>query len=555
MSETESEYEGPVTRSQGRKRRRLDFCDTDSSGDDDRESDPHTPSSPNDEEPNASVTASEDEGEGAEDEGAEHEGDEDEGDERDGDTDDVAEDDAPALGEPQILTQNTTNRCYLVTYSQINKAVFPTRQDFAEMCVNAFGGVGRVVQFACAEEVHRTNGSHYHMAIKLEPPSRWLTAKNYLAANGAVVNFARPPVGGVLYAWIYRYITKYDTEVFHLEEHPTLERIEGSRCMERALLAAIKGKGGGGGAEGEGEGEGTGNGKSVRLKDSDVAQYCRRKSITTLTELMADAEVRMSEGDNTFHNYIFSRTLKQMAELLVKTEWMQQAPGTVERKKIPRVATVKSALQKECVNNCDGVWYDCAVDILRRSSINKYVFAYSIRQLLENGRGRKRNIYLLGPTASGKTFLLKPLLDIFPGHFANPPASSFGWLGADEARIIVLNDYRWENKRNGGNIEWGALLNLLEGFATKLPAPMNSYAKHILVNTDVPIFATGPEKIRWYSNNNEEARGKRHAKEDSQMDDRWVTYELKHTFPKHERIYAESCVSCFAKLCYLGYDD
>ena len=578
---SESEYEVPVTRSNSRKRPRLNFSDTESATDDDNSdsdefiqsnaSDNDDPATHTSEDAGAEANDNSDgdgnvddnlngngngngeeggngggDGGGNGDEDGDRDGDGD-GD-GDGDNDDEDQVNQPELGEPQVLTQNTNNRCYLITYSQCDKDLFPTRQDFGEECVDAFGGPTKVDQFACAEEVHRTGGTHYHVSMKLVTTSRWLHAKNYLARKGAVVNFARPPVGGVRYAWIYRYITKYDTNVFHSQGHQSLERIEASRCVEQALLAVSRNNADGGE-------EGSKSGKKIRLTDSDVAQYCRKKNIKTLTELMADGEMRMGEGDSTLHDYIFSRSLKHMAELLVKTEWMEQAPGTIQRKSVPRLAIVSSSREKECVEKCNGLWYKCAIDILKRSSINKYVFAHAIRQLLEHGRGRKRNIFLLGPTASGKTFLLKPLLELFPDHFANPPASSFGWLGADEARIILLNDYRWENKRNGGNIEWGALLNLLEGFKTKLPAPMNSFAKHIVIDTDVPVFGTGPELIRWYSNSNEEARGKKHAKEDSQIDDRWVTFEFKHTFPKHERVEAASCVSCFAKFCHIGYDD
>ena len=285
---SESEYELPVTRSSSRKRPRLNFSDTESASDgnnsdgdefnDFNASDNHDPPTHTNEDAaadgngNSNVDGDVDDnlsgnGNGNGDEGANGGGDgggngDDDGDgdgDGDGDNDNDDQVNQPALGEPQVLTRNTNNRCYLITYSQCDKNLFPTRQDFGEACVDAFGGPTKVNQFACAEEVHRTGGTHYHVSLKLVTTSRWLHAKNYLARKGAVVNFARPPVGGVRYAWIYRYITKYDTNVFHSQGHQSLERIEASRCVEQALLAVSRNNA-------DGEDEGRRSGKKIRLK-------------------------------------------------------------------------------------------------------------------------------------------------------------------------------------------------------------------------------------------------------------------------------------------------
>ena len=159
----------------------------------------------------------------------------------------------------------------------------------------------------------------------------------------------------------------------------------------------------------------------------------------------------------------------------------------------------------------------------------------------------------MGPHTSGKTFLLRPLQKIYPQHFCNPAASSFGWIGADGASIIILNDYRWDTKMNGGNIEWGTLLNLLEGFTVKLPAPMNTYAENIFIKSDVPIFATGPDPIRWYAYKSDEVRRSKHTKEDDQIDCRFKTFELTRTIPVNERVEdIPDCPHCFAKMAYIG---
>ena len=196
--------------------------------------------------------------------------------------------------------------------------------------------------------------------------------------------------------------------MYHSDGHPNLERIEKSTVMHQALMAAS--------TRGTGVDNGEGSTKStqIRLKDSDVALYCRNHEINSLTELLADCQERLNDGDDTLHSYIHSRTLKQLNELLLKNELMSNAPTKAKLLKANRMTTLKSHCNTECVGGCNGLWYTCAIDILRRSKINKYVFADAIRELLEKGRGRGRNIFIMGPTSSGKTFILKPLLDIYP---------------------------------------------------------------------------------------------------------------------------------------------
>ena len=57
--------------------------------------------------------------------------------------------------------------CYV--QSRTDKSIFPTRSDFAQAVVKSFShGKARIEQlWCCAEERHKSNGIHYHPAIKL----------------------------------------------------------------------------------------------------------------------------------------------------------------------------------------------------------------------------------------------------------------------------------------------------------------------------------------------------------------------------------------------------
>ena len=83
--------------------------------------------------------------------------------------------------------------------------------------------------------------------------------------------------------------------------------------------------------------------------------------------------------------------------------------------------------------------------------------------------------------------MLKPSKTIFKEKvFENPADDKFGWVGADKASVIILQDFRWSKD----TIMWKEMLLLLEGETVKLPAPTNLYKEDVVIDTDVAIFET-----------------------------------------------------------------
>ncbi len=96
--------------------------------------------------------------------------------------------------------------------------------------------------------------------------------------------------------------------------------------------------------------------------------------------------------------------------------------------------------------------------------------------------------------------------------FKNPSNDKFGWVGADKAAILILQDFRWSRDC----IAWKDLLLLLERETVKLPAPKNFYAEDIVIEGNVAIFATSKEEISYRSPYNATD-----AEEDAMMRVRW----------------------------------
>ena len=140
-----------------------------------------------------------------------------------------------------------------------------------------------------------------------------------------------------------------------------------------------------------------------------------------------------------------------------------------------------------------------------------------------------------------QTFMLEPINQIFTKTFANPTRSSFNWIGASEADVIFLNDFRYDSTHE--IIPWSDLLNLLDGSKLHVAAPKTSHAKDIAWTEKQPIFATGPEKIqRFYKGTTSINAG-----ETKQMDARWVYVHLTHIIKEIDNEII-SCGRCFAQL-------
>ena len=83
--------------------------------------------------------------------------------------------------------------------------------------------------------------------------------------------------------------------------------------------------------------------------------------------------------------------------------------------------------------------------MLQLNSINPFVFADAMRDLLAHGRGKFHNVLIVDPAIRGKTFLLKSL-EGGGGGGGGPTDNKYAWFGADQPKVIVLQDSRWRSE-------------------------------------------------------------------------------------------------------------
>lgn len=441
------------------------------------------------------------------------------------------------------LPDQTVRQVYLITYSQSNLDIFPTRRSFAESVLLSFSNTGApVVQWVCCREFHASGDHHYHMAVKLERCRRWRGAKSFLNDNyGISVHFSN--IHNDYYsAW--RYVTKEDEYVLESEPHPDLWNSRPPRTGNACETNAARGRSDSDvTSEEESAATSTGHNtaqatsrKRKRISAFELSEIVLEKGIKSRIELLALAHEQKEQGKRDIAEFVFNRGPKVVAEV-IDTAWeMKEAKETLDRSKKTRMEILQEALDSDCVTGCNGLWYYCACQVLDRNGIAKSSFANAVKELLEKGRGKYRNLMIVGPANCAKTFLLNPLNSIYH-TFCNPASTTFAWVGAEQAECIFLNDFRWSQQI----IPWHDLLLMLEGQTVHLPAPKSYFAKDLVFERDTPIFCTGKRTLVYIKH------GVIDERECEMMAVRWRVFHFNNQISEEDKREIPVCKKCFAR--------
>ena len=181
--------------------------------------------------------------------------------------------------------------------------------------------------------------------------------------------------------------------------------------------------------------------RKKQLTPFELSEIIVEQGIKSRTELLAFANMQKMEGKHDIAEFVVNREPRVVSEIL-HTAWeMKTAQDKLDRSKKTRIEILEEASQGECVPGCEGEWYSCALEVLEQNGVCKETFTSSVKDLLEKGRRKFRNM-ICGPANSAKTFLLNPLTSVY-NTFCNPACTSFALVGAEEAECSFLNDFRW----------------------------------------------------------------------------------------------------------------
>ena len=264
-----------------------------------------------------------------------------------------------------------------------------------------------------------------------------------------------------IYYTAYKYFCKKDCIVIHSQNHPDWQEVgspKTKKCIKankesyrkrRSFLTSN-----------------LSTRKAKRLQNIGISKFLVANNIKTEDELMDKAQKQFAEGKKDLKKFILSKSPKALQDLLTTTWKTEKNATNIQRQQKCWMEIIREILQKEFVEECSGNWYHYALEVLQRNNIEWVAFAPAMRELLSKGRGKFRNILIVGPANCGKTFLLLPLQKIFI-TFSNPTNDKYAWLGTEKAEIIFLNDFRWSQEM----IAWKELLILLEDQTVHLPSP------------------------------------------------------------------------------------
>ena len=250
------------------------------------------------------------------------------------------------------------------------------------------------MQWVCSREEHSAGGTHYHMAVKLSHARRWLRVRNYLDDNyGIQVNFSANHPN---YYSAWKYTTKEDSEYFESPSHPDLAN---SRSPQTSQASQAK-------VDKNGSVTTSSRKRKNRLSIYQVSQIAGIKS---RLELLVLASRQKKEEKEDLAEFIANRGNKVVDEA-IKVGWeMEEAEEKLKRKRMTRLEILQEALKGPCAENCNEQRLELAKDIVKRNNLTDGVFQKAVRELLDKGRGKYRNILVKGSANCCKTFLLNPL--------------------------------------------------------------------------------------------------------------------------------------------------
>lgn len=426
---------------------------------------------------------------------------------------------------------------YVITYSRADIDLFPTKKCFADAVLQAWTACGYAVQHwvVCVEE-HSTELTalesttnrpfHYHMALKLQRRGRWIQVRKYLDDEfGIKVNFSDHH--NTYYSG-YRYVTKEDEEPLFSEPHPDLRNapktesaIDGNKRKARGAAKSKKKR------------------KKTReraLTVYDVSQIIEQRKFTKRIQVVCLAVQQKREGNTALAEFIANKGDNAVDEALSVAKEFSEAEAKLARSKKTRIDILREAKDKGCCEGCEGKWLEAAERLVESNGIPLQFFCQSVFTALEKGRGKYQNIYIHGPANCGKTFILSPLKLVYEA-FCNPATGSFAWVGAEEAEIIFLNDFRWSAKV----IAWADLLQALEGDIVHLPAPKNFCKRDLELSADTPFFATSDAPLVLVKG------GSIDRANTEMMNVRWRFFHFWKQIPQSSQVRMEPCKHCFAK--------
>ena len=200
------------------------------------------------------------------------------------------------------LDRRAYRSVYLITYSQADLHVAPSREAFSRLVINSIESAtpAKPIHWICSKETHADRGVHYHMAIKLDRQQRWLAIRDRLhIVEGIAVNFSAdyPDYYG---AW--QYTTKADEDPLLSTGHPDL-----TNAVPRTAAAIRARRNRRPNHANHANEEEPPPKKAKRLRALDIGNIVTTKGIKSYLEMMALSKIQKDEGKMDLYEYLLTK--------------------------------------------------------------------------------------------------------------------------------------------------------------------------------------------------------------------------------------------------------
>ena len=272
--------------------------------------------------------------------------------------------------------------------------------------------------------------------------------------------------------------------------------------------------------------------KDESMKVLEFYDVVRSLDIVARTEdaLFSLATQQQESGDRRLMTFMLGR--KDLPQLLEKIAKAEAAPRQTQREQKTRMQVLQDvALHGTCTCREEGRWKRAANEVVQLNGYTEQELESAILSALELGRGKLRNIVIVGKTNRAKSFCLKPLALVFRA-FKPPDTGSHQLADLKGCEILWLNEFEYDPSF----LSWRKLKDFLEGEPLKVAVPKTQGSNYTFDGT-APVFGTAPGPIE-------------HPKQQSeteQMMSRVRYFVFEHYFDPAVCPDIQPCAHCFAQ--------
>jgi len=342
-------------------------------------------------------------------------------------------------------------------------------------------------------EKHQDGHPHYHIAVKADRCFMFTPLKRCLLQQYGLASHWSCSHDGYATCIAYGHMPSLKKPLADLDPQPLLWAPPGSShpslaeaCVPPVTAVAVKTY------REQKRREQAEKGKVEKFRGVDLWPIVIRENISLGLPGAAEKLIAYARrcGGQAMVEFCFNNFPK-LEELIARCWQVEKVEEQILELEKPRLDFVKEALEAPC--RCQGRWLPAAMELFAMNDLSVQAWRGAVVMSLEKGRLKGSVVCHAGKEGNeGKSFLLAPLYEVFgqKNVFTSPPKSAFPLLELAKARLVVLDDWRF----NEDIVSYPLQLLWFEGKPFIIARPQNLFNGHLRYTKDDPVFITTLEQ-------------------------------------------------------------